>query len=82
MLSNRSSSKRTNLALGAVNAAVAALASLPDSDDKRRLLVEVESCARAIDAWTGQPPTAEAREAVMKRVLALHVAVAGLQRIR
>jgi len=80
VLSNRVSSKRTDLARGAVDAAVAALASLPDSDEKSRLLVEAESCARAIQSWPDRPPTSEEREAMMKRVLRLHVAVAALQR--
>lgn len=79
MLLNRSS-KRTNLALGAVDAAVAALASLPESDHTRRLLAEAESCARGIHSWVDRPPTAEEREATMKRVLGLHVAIAALRR--
>lgn len=80
VLSNRVSSKRTNLALGAVDAAVAALASLPDSGEKSRLLVEAGSCACAIQSWRDRPPASEEREAMMKRVLRLHVAVAALQR--
>lgn len=80
MLSTRVASKRTNLALGAVDAAVAALASLPDSGEKSRLLVEAESCARAIQSWPDRQVTSEEREAMMKRLLRLHVAVASLQR--
>lgn len=80
MLSNRFSSKRTNLALGATHAAVGVLARLPDSDEKRRLLVEAEACRRHIQDWSDQSPTPEAREAVMKRVLALHLSVTALRR--
>jgi len=80
LLSNRPSSKRTNLAIGAVQSAVAALASLPDSEEKRRLLADAESCTRAIESWPDRPPTGDEREATMKRVLGLHVGVASLER--
>lgn len=80
MLADRHPSKRTGLALGAVHAALTALASLPDSAEKQRLLGEAESCARAVHSWVDRAPSDPEREAMMKRVLALHVAVATLQR--
>lgn len=76
----RAQSRRIAFALDAIAAALEALATVPDGDDKLRLVAEARACERKVQAWRDSPPAIEEREAVMKKVLSLHVAVARLRR--
>ena len=76
----RTTSKRSSLALDAVHAAIDALARALDSDDKARLLEEARACESVVEGWRDAAPSSQDREALMRRVLALNVAVAKLQR--
>jgi hypothetical protein len=72
--------KRVALAVDSIAAVVAALASIPDSDAKQRLISDAHACEREVLEWPQQPPSDEQREALMKRVLSLHIQVADLRR--
>jgi hypothetical protein len=76
----RSRSGRTTLALDAVRAAIEALDKLAGTDEQAGLLGEARTCEGLVAAWTDRPPSAEEREELMRRVLALNVAVAKLRR--
>jgi hypothetical protein len=67
------------LALDAVRAVIEALSGLPHSDDRQRLSGEARACERLVRSWQLFPPTDPEREAVMKRVLNLHVATSQLR---
>lgn len=73
-------SHRTTLALDAVRAAVDALEGAPATEERDRLLEEARTCERLVAAWADNPPSAGEREALMRKVLALNVAVARLRR--
>jgi hypothetical protein len=58
------------------------LESLPPSDGKQQLRGLVQDCLREADGWATTRPADREREALMKRLLALHVAVTRLERER
>ena len=76
----RSISKRTLLALDAVRAAISVLKGLPPSDESAQLLTVANGCENEVCRWRDAPPSAVEREDMMRRVLALNVAVAKLRR--
>jgi hypothetical protein len=78
----RTYSKRSSLALDAVHAAIDALARAPDSEEKARLLEEARACETVVEGWRDATPSPNDREVTMRRILALNVAVAKLQRGR
>jgi hypothetical protein len=53
---------------------------LPPSDRTEQFHIWVESCQREIENWSISPPTDRERDVVTKRVLALHVGIAALER--
>jgi hypothetical protein len=66
--------------MDAIHQAQATFAVLPDSpeaQDLRERCLAVEATARE---WAHAPPTPEEREALMRKVLALHVAITKLRR--
>jgi hypothetical protein len=56
------------------------LECLPPSDRTEQLHIWVESCLREVENWSVSPPTDRERDVVTKRVLALHVGIAALER--
>jgi len=68
------------LALDAVQAAIEVLDGLPASEERARLQTIAHDCEDAILGWSNAPPGADERESMMRRVLALNVAVARLKR--
>jgi hypothetical protein len=53
---------------------------LSPSDKAEQLHVWVKECLEETDQWNASPPTPRDREVLMKRLLALHVAVTKLER--
>jgi hypothetical protein len=74
------SSKRTALLHDAIRKALASLELLPDNDESRRLWAECVSLERVATDWSQSPPTPEERETAMRKVVALHVAIARVRR--
>ena len=56
------------------------LDSLPRSDRREHLYSRVQECARDLDWWDAAPPTPRDRDALMTRLLAVHVEVTKLER--
>lgn len=73
-------SGRMTFAQEAVQSATEVLSRLPESDDKQRLRGEAYACVRAIERWKHEAPTLEQHEALMKRILKLHIDAARLAR--
>jgi hypothetical protein len=78
----RTSSKRTSLVLDAIDLALAQLAKMPDSVEVRAWRVKAVAYEADAKDWSLAPPTAEQREAMMKKILGLHVAVTKLREPR
>ena len=53
---------------------------MPDSPEVRALKATAAKLQAEAEAWTDKPPTYEEREAMMKKVLGLHVAATRLAR--
>lgn len=73
-------SKRTILLGDAVRQGLASLDVLPDTNEARLLRNECLSWEQVAKDWVLAPPTPEERERAMKKVIALHVAIARLRR--
>jgi hypothetical protein len=56
------------------------LSTLPLTPETEQLGLEVSDCLQQAKGWELSPPSVEHREALMKRVLAIHTAVARLER--
>jgi hypothetical protein len=56
------------------------LESLPPSDRRELLRTWLHECLQESEQWSASPTTQREREALMKRLLALHVAVTTLER--
>jgi hypothetical protein len=56
-----------------------ALATMPTSPDVRTLTDRALACERTVKDWGNHPPTAEAHEAMMKKILGLHTALSRLE---
>jgi hypothetical protein len=64
----------------AIQRALATLATLPDSEEARDLRQQCLAIEQTAKAWAQHPPTPEEREAMTKKVLALHVLVTKVYR--
>jgi hypothetical protein len=53
--------------------------SLPPSDGKQQLRALVQDCLRDADVWESTAPGPLEREELMKRLLALHIAVTKME---
>jgi len=73
-------SKRLALVRDAIEVVLRRLSTLPPSPEVEELRLRAEDCLQQANGWAHQAPTVEQREAVMKRALALHSAVARLER--
>ncbi len=58
------------------------LDGLPPSDQADRLREDVHECIREAGQWTASQLSDTQRDALMKRVLALHTAVTAIERSR
>lgn len=74
----RPKTKRTVVALEALEDALAQLAQLPESAEGDALLVKGFALQREVKGWADNPATPDQREAMMKKVLALHIAISRL----
>jgi hypothetical protein len=63
------------VALEAISLTLKRLALAPDGPEAHELRETALACAREAEGWRERPPNAEQREALIKRVLAVHVAV-------
>jgi acyl-CoA reductase-like NAD-dependent aldehyde dehydrogenase len=72
--------KRTSVVLSALQVTLRHLSEIPDSPEADALKRAVADCEREAREWRTTSPTAQQREALMKRVLALHLSVAKLGR--
>jgi hypothetical protein len=66
------------LVIDAANVILRHLAEIPDGMEARALRERALECIKEATEWKVARPTVETREAMMKRVLALHVAVKRL----
>jgi acyl-CoA reductase-like NAD-dependent aldehyde dehydrogenase len=73
-------SKRTPSVLDAINQALTILARLPDTEEARDLREQCRAIEETAKEWARTPPTAEDREAMMKKVLAIHVLLTKVRR--
>lgn len=73
-------SKRTPSILDAVQQALAILARLPDTEEARDLREQCRAIEETAREWARTPPTAEDREALLKKVLAIHVLLTKVRR--
>jgi hypothetical protein len=73
-------SARFAVTVDAITSVLEMLSAIPESEEQKKLLDEARACEVTARAWQDAPPSKEEREAVMKRVLHLHVAAAGLRR--
>jgi hypothetical protein len=64
----------------AIDVVLRHLECLPTSDRAELLRAWVQDCMRETEQWSVSPPTDREREGLMKRILALHVAVTKLER--
>jgi hypothetical protein len=72
------SMRRTAVVIDAVNATLRHLALAPDSVQVQELRAEGVGYIREATAWSDSPPTVEARDALMAKVLRLHAAARRL----
>jgi len=72
--------QRLSLALKSILAASEVLAKLPDSPEVIALRATAAKLQAEAETWPEKPPTYEEREAMMKKVLVLHVAATKLAR--
>jgi hypothetical protein len=64
----------------AIDVVLRHLECLPTSDRAELLRAWVQECVLETEPWSVSPPTDREREGLMKRILALHVAVTNLER--
>ena len=75
----RPKTKRTIVALEALEVALAELSKLPETAETESLLLRGFQLQREVKAWADKPATPVQREAMMKKVLSLHVAISRLR---
>ena len=71
-------STRTSAVRHALHYVEERLAKLPDSPEARDLRDRAAEYVALVEAWPGTKPGKEEREAMMRRVLALHIAAGKL----
>jgi hypothetical protein len=70
--------RTTVLVIGAVNIVLKQLRDLPEGREATALRERALAYIEEVAMWSAQQPSAQAREATMKNVLALHIAVKRL----
>lgn len=66
------------LALDAVRAALDRLSKLRPSEPVLVVRKECEACEATIKAWAHEPPTPKERDEMLRKLLALHIAITTL----
>jgi hypothetical protein len=74
--------KRTSVVLSALQVTLRILADMPECAETDVLRKRIADCESETKLWKSTSPTSAEREAVMKRVLWIHTAVAKLARER
>jgi hypothetical protein len=64
----------------AIEVVLRRLRCVPPSDRTVQLHAWLDECSQEFEQWSASPPTDRERDLIMKRVLALHVAVTKLER--
>jgi len=64
----------------AIDVVLRRLQCTPPSDRTEQLRAWLDECSQEFEQWSASPPTDRERDGIMKRVLALHVAVTRLER--
>lgn len=72
--------KEIRLVIESANIVLKNLAQVPDSPDADKLREKAFACVREAEAWKNRPTSVEKREALMKKVLALHATLSQLGR--
>jgi hypothetical protein len=72
--------RRVSLTLSAIDVVLRRLSALPATREVDELRARAEEYVREADGWKVSRPSSEQREDLMKRVLALHIAVVALER--
>jgi len=70
---------KVTLLFDSVNIVLRAIATMPTSPEVRALTNRALECERCVKEWSKRSPTDEQLEATMKKILALHAAVAKLR---
>lgn len=73
-----SSTRSTSMLLAGLRSLTRKLATQPDSPEIRALRAWAHDCEDDVQAWTHAQPTAERRQAVLKRLMELYAAVEKL----
>jgi hypothetical protein len=76
------SSRRRSAVKDSIDDIVRRLSALPSSQDTDALRARADEYLREQDAWSPSRPSPMEKERLMKRVLALHLDVAKLERKR
>lgn len=64
----------------AIDVVLRHLEFLQPSDRTEQLHAWLDECSQEVEQWNASPPTDREREGLMKRVLAIHVAVTNMVR--
>jgi hypothetical protein len=64
----------------AIDVVLRHLEHLPRSDRTEQIHAWLDECSQEVEQWSPSPPTDRDAESLMKRVLALHVAVTKMER--
>mgnify|MGYP001194032952 CR=1 FL=1 len=75
-------SKRSPLVAKAIRTANEQLAKMPSSPEVLALKGVISAIQEEVAVWEATPPASDQREGVMKRVLAIHLAITRLARPR
>jgi hypothetical protein len=78
----QSPARRTSPVLDAIRQALAVLSTLPESQETSELRDRCLAYEHIAEQWAREPPAPEEREALMKRVLTLHVLVCRVRQSR
>lgn len=70
--------KRSPHVAKAIRTATEQLAKMPSSPEVLALKNVIRSVEEELDGWVITPPATEQREGMMKRVMAIHLAIAKL----
>jgi hypothetical protein len=77
---SQSPARKISPVLDAIRQALAAVSTLPESQEVSDLRDRCLAYEHIAEQWAREPPAPEEREALMKRVLTLHVLVCRVRR--
>jgi hypothetical protein len=73
-------SQRLTIVLDAIDVVLHRLSVLEPSHEVEDLRLKAGDCLQQLDGWQYSEPTTEQREALLKKVLALHTTLATIER--